>query len=308
MEQSFLLLDYNMTKLTKPSLSGIIIRYAGFKNFVLKTLYNLLSPLPQPLYLPTMLTFTYSCSCSQLQDGVFEMTCTLHIEANLLKYSRGYKYVVYSPKMVEKDDCFEYLHAFVGRTSNFQDPNRHLIVKSTEVNGKFTCMFSGIQIIFIYIYISGNEYLKYDYFVYPKATKVEKGHLSQAATAVRRFFTGQDDDRVERFTPLATDEMMKQCLLFYLEPFKDLLLHKVAYPDNFRIDHFVEQVRTIMQQHKVTLVRHPAADTPNSTNSTNYTVKVTQIEQVSNTCYMIYACIYYYSFSNRTSRNGWRSW
>ena len=120
--------------------------------------------------------------------------------------------------------------------------------------------------------------------MYPKATKVEKGYLSQAATAVSQAVTAvrwlfvmqDDDDKVERFTPFAADEMMNQCLLFYLEPFKDLLLHKVAYPDNFRIDHFVEQVKSSMQQHKeTTIVQHP--DTP-------YTARVKRIEQVSNTC------------------------
>ena len=42
------------------------------------------------------------------------MTCTFAtFNADLLKdYSTiPYKYVIYSPKVVDKDDCFEFLHA-----------------------------------------------------------------------------------------------------------------------------------------------------------------------------------------------------
>ena len=76
--------------------------------------------------------FTYS----QLCDGVFEMTCTLNIDANNLMSPKGYKYVVYSPKMVHKDDCFEYLHTFTGYTPSFQNPNRYLKINLAEILSK----------------------------------------------------------------------------------------------------------------------------------------------------------------------------
>ena len=56
---------------------------------------------------------------------MFEMICTLKIDANILNEIRGYKYVVYSPKMVQEDDCYEYLHSFVSDWS-YQNPNRCL--------------------------------------------------------------------------------------------------------------------------------------------------------------------------------------
>ena len=44
----------------------------------------------------------------------YEMTCTFeNFNADLLKSqnSISYKYVVHSAKIIERDDCFEYLHA-----------------------------------------------------------------------------------------------------------------------------------------------------------------------------------------------------
>ena len=64
----------------------------------------------------------------ELEEGLCEMTCTLNIAANLLCTPRGYKYVVYSPKMTNHHDCFEYLHSFAGSDNNHDDPNRWLKV------------------------------------------------------------------------------------------------------------------------------------------------------------------------------------
>ena len=52
--------------------------------------------------------------CRALDGGWYEMTCTLNIDADILKDPVAYKYVVYSPKMENEDDCYEYLHGYGG--------------------------------------------------------------------------------------------------------------------------------------------------------------------------------------------------
>ena len=74
----------------------------------------------------------------ELGDGTCEMVCALNIDANLLNSTRGYKYVVYSPKMVSGDDCFEYLHSFAGKHSYDKDPNRCLKINGADLNSR--CM------------------------------------------------------------------------------------------------------------------------------------------------------------------------
>ena len=49
-------------------------------------------------------------NCRYLDAATFEMTCTLTIEATHLHVPLGYKYVVYSPRMREEEDCFESLY------------------------------------------------------------------------------------------------------------------------------------------------------------------------------------------------------
>ena len=63
------------------------------------------------------------------------MTCTLNIAADLLHTARGYKYVVYSPKMTIHPDCYEYLHSFAGPDDRYKDPNRWLKVYPAYING-----------------------------------------------------------------------------------------------------------------------------------------------------------------------------
>ena len=83
----------------------------------------------------------YICiSFRSLGDGnMCEMTCTLQIDANVLKKPLIYKYVIFSPKMVHKDDCYEFLHSFAGKGS---DPNRVLCILDydTAVGGTCTCV------------------------------------------------------------------------------------------------------------------------------------------------------------------------
>ena len=71
---------------------------------------------------------------SRLQDGGFcEMTCTLSIQAELLKKPLVYKYVIFSPKMEHKDDCYEFLHLFAGYVVH-SDPNRGLSIDGKKYN------------------------------------------------------------------------------------------------------------------------------------------------------------------------------
>ena len=65
------------------------------------------------------------------------MTCTLMIDVNKLKVARCYKYVVYSPKMVKKDDCYEYLHSFVGTWSHL-NPDRCLKINHSDLESMFS--------------------------------------------------------------------------------------------------------------------------------------------------------------------------
>ena len=76
-----------------------------------------------------------------------EMICTLNVDAGLLNSSWGYKYVVYSPRMVSGDDCFEHLHTFVGR-SPYTDPNRCLKINRAHLNGRVAFLFQTFQICF----------------------------------------------------------------------------------------------------------------------------------------------------------------
>ena len=79
-----------------------------------------------------MLYYYYFFFFRKIDDIHFEMTCTFDsFNVELLSYSRSipYKYVILnSPKVVEKDDCFEYLHV---HSKDHGDVNRCLQL-STE--------------------------------------------------------------------------------------------------------------------------------------------------------------------------------
>ena len=76
----------------------------------------------------------------KLVEGVVEMTCTLNFNANLITVIRGYKYVIYSPKMIYEDDCYEYLHTFAGTLYN-TNPNRCLKIDQASLDSKLTNVF-----------------------------------------------------------------------------------------------------------------------------------------------------------------------
>ena len=76
-------------------------------------------------------TVVLSPSCRTVaQQQVYEMTCELSIDASLLERQQAipYKYVIYSPRMVEDNDCWEYLHGVSGQGI----VNRCLIIPTKE--------------------------------------------------------------------------------------------------------------------------------------------------------------------------------
>ncbi len=83
------------------------------------------------------LSFCLCCVYRDLGSGFWEMTCTLPIDAKLLKDHAKipYKYVIFSPKMKVASDCYEFLHAY--RELN---PNRFLTVASTKNEKDFPGM------------------------------------------------------------------------------------------------------------------------------------------------------------------------
>ena len=64
------------------------------------------------------------------EDGYCEMTCAISFDAELLKKPIPYKYVIFSPKMKRKDDCYEFLHSFNERASD--DLDRCLLITRIE--------------------------------------------------------------------------------------------------------------------------------------------------------------------------------
>lgn len=71
------------------------------------------------------------------------MTCTLSIDADILKHPVAYKYVVYSPKRKD-DDCYEYLHGYSG------NPNRCLIIPQTiHPGGMSVCIQMYVRVFMI---------------------------------------------------------------------------------------------------------------------------------------------------------------
>ena len=72
------------------------------------------------------------------------MTCTLKIAVDILTTPMGYKYVVYSPKMAHENDCFEYLHSFVGKTPHYRNPNRCLIINPADRHDGMFLFFNEI--------------------------------------------------------------------------------------------------------------------------------------------------------------------
>lgn len=64
-------------------------------------------------------------------EDYHEMTCTLHIQEELLRNPLEYKYVIFSPRMTGKDDCYEFLHSFAGYLN--RNYNRCLSIEETKI-------------------------------------------------------------------------------------------------------------------------------------------------------------------------------
>lgn len=73
-----------------------------------------------------------------LEDDMHEMVCSLRIDADVLKHPLEYKYVIFSPKMTEDNECYEKLHYF-----QYDDPNRCLKMSPQALHSAYggTCMY-----------------------------------------------------------------------------------------------------------------------------------------------------------------------
>ena len=99
--------------------------------------------------------------------------------------------------------------------------------------------------------------------MYPKETEIQRGILSRAwkaSVGVYNFLINNQDSATEEqpFSPPSTEDMVKDCLHFYLEPYKDILLNKAEYQSNFSIGEFVRQVKLLFKQHHKPVVQHSA--------------------------------------------------
>lgn len=100
--------------------------------------------------------------------------------------------------------------------------------------------------------------------MYPRILRNEKGILESGmawlASFLKRSSTKQSGDK-DTFSPPTSKEMVRQCLFFYLEPYKTLLLNG-EYPEDFRVDKFTKQVRIICSMHHKPHVKHPSIAAP----------------------------------------------
>ena len=100
---------------------------------------------------------------------------------------------------------------------------------------------------------TGDEYHQYDFFVYPRELQGDRSYTGWFT----KFFKG--DGEKNNLTPLSTEEMVKKCLLEYLEPYKNILLQNAEFSVNF-----VREIKNIFCQHEHPMVHHPKVkDTPN---------------------------------------------
>ena len=92
----------------------------------------------------------------------------------------------------------------------------------------------------------------------PKVTIiVTKGFLHQVKEVVGLLWGAMSRqsaaDTKEEFSKEA---MAKQCLAFYLEQYKILMLHDQEFPKEFRVDHLIETLSGIYFKHLTPLVKY----------------------------------------------------
>ena len=115
--------------------------------------------------------------------------------------------------------------------------------------------------IYTYYDITG-EFHQYDFFVYPRETKIPKGILNsvfEGGKGLLNYFkkkvTKEDSTDVE-LNPVNIDDMTKQCLDFYLNS------HWLKYMDKkhwtgIKLDCFVQHMSIIyFQHHNPSLMRN----------------------------------------------------
>ena len=86
------------------------------------------------------------------------------------------------------------------------------------------------------------------------------------------FHIQENSATEQTFTTPPTDEMIKRCLLFYLEPYQDALLNEKSYPSDFSVDGFIAKVKHIFEQHHKPVVQH---------SQNTYEVEVEKLKDVS---------------------------
>ena len=89
----------------------------------------------------------------------------------------------------------------------------------------------------------------------PKVIRVAKGFLHQVrekgvATAVFGFLWGQvsRQSAADMKEDVSIEAMTKQCLPFYLEQYKTLMLQDEEFPKQFRVDQLIKTLSTIYFQ------------------------------------------------------------
>ena len=110
----------------------------------------------------------------------------------------------------------------------------------------------------VLIYAGG--YHHYDFFVYPSEVKLPKSLFDQmrdsrlinALLGRRNPMASAKEVDVKI---LSTEEMAKQCLNFYLEPYVEQLLAG-KYSENFKVDVFVKEVASLFFQHQKLHIKH----------------------------------------------------
>ena len=92
--------------------------------------------------------------------------------------------------------------------------------------------------------------------MYPKAKKIQRGvwEAGKAYIMKKLFNMRQTNNEEDTFSPPTTEEMMKRCLLFYLEPYKNTLLHIIE--SQVHVNTLVKQIKTVFNQHKEPSVQH----------------------------------------------------
>lgn len=201
------------------------------------------------------------------------MSCTLQIDAAILRFAIPYKYVIYSPKMEHKDDCYEYCRAY---SSN---PNRCVCISQAEYKQAYggICYLwyliyiylkSCISAVFIFAFIG--TYHQYDNVAYPKTVKtsdtsVQPKDIKTSKTFLQSFkalfrsrSVAQPQEEEEILSPL---EMGKLCLQVYLDGYKRMLCSG-SFPQQANLKMIVEEIFHIFHLLYCPIICHQNSSQP----------------------------------------------